>query len=927
MELRVLGVNFQATRDTTIKNRKLKRGMKEQIENIAKSIKRHRELELSISATNNAVGRSLTLYNQVEQQFWLITKQATVIQFKRDLLGNIIPTSAYNETTTYKGDGFPVPRDSKLGGLLIQNHDGRHKYQTPNGEIDIKIFNRSTYTPSVLDNEFATDLLIKIAGDSRTHSFQNIAKILSLQLEIEQEKEKLEKATEEEAKQLIERIEKKEEEKQKYLNKAQGFIRRYAELRFQPILDPIQDSIRRSKVFEGNLIINGGPGTGKTTSLIQRIKFLISPTIEEEINLTQEQKDILYNQKTSWIFYSPNELLALFLRNSMKMEELTADTERVKVWSSHKNELVKTYKLVDTVTKRPFLIYNKSQGSNLIKNTPASVKLIIDSFLKFYFSFQKEKIEKVLEIDTNLFKWKNTGISIQKFLQDKKDINNIDDLIYLFYNLNETYKSEVDKVSDEYSTLIKKVAARIQVEINKTPERANGLSDVLNSWKNSAQDTDDDEDDDDEIEQEDFDEKEEQTTFDFEKELFTKLKALCRKQALKQFDKNTKFSKRDRELLKLIPEVETQAEYEQIGQTAFFKKFFERITKGIVANVLHEIPMNYKKFRREQLLQKNENYDLTILEELVKKDKNSRIHSDEQAFLLYFVNTVCFRLAKGFKIRYDNLSHSYINAHKTNCKPVIGIDEATDFSLIDLLAINSFGHPSISSVTLSGDVMQRMTNGGLKSWEDYITLNPTTERKDLEVSYRQSPTLLSLAQQIYEKSTGEKASYKSYIEKDEAEPKPLMIVSEDEEEKLNWIAERIIEIYKAYGETIPSIAIFLPDENSLESFASKLGIIDTLADVGIFVKACRNGEVLGDKDTVRIFSIDKIKGLEFEAVFFHNIDTIQNQKLSDELLLKYLYVGLSRATFYLGLTTLNEDLAGDLEFLQNSIDKSGKTWK
>src|SRR5690606_15750431 len=188
--------------------------------------------------------------------------------------------------------------------------------------------------------------------------------------------------------------------------------------------------------------------------------------------------------------------------------------------------------------------------------------------------------------------------------------------------------------------------------------------------------------------------------------------------------------------------------------------------------------------------------------------------------------------------RYDNLSHSYINAHKTNCKPVIGIDEATDFSLIDLLAINSFGHPSISSVTLSGDVMQRMTNGGLKSWEDYITLNPTTERKDLEVSYRQSPTLLSLAQQIYEKSTGEKASYKSYIEKDEAEPKPLMIVSEDEEEKLNWIAERIIEIYKAYGETIPSIAIFLPDENSLESFASKLGIIDTLADVGIFVKAC-----------------------------------------------------------------------------------------
>ena len=124
-----------------------------------------------------------------------------------------------------------------------------------------------------------------------------------LNTQIEQEKEELKKATEEEAKKLIENIEKKEEEKRKYLDKAQGFIRRYAQLRFQPILDPIQDSIRRSKIYEGNLIINGGTGTGKTTSLIQRIKFLISPTIEEEITLTKEQKDVLFDQKKSWIFW------------------------------------------------------------------------------------------------------------------------------------------------------------------------------------------------------------------------------------------------------------------------------------------------------------------------------------------------------------------------------------------------------------------------------------------------------------------------------------------------------------------------------------------------------------------------------------------------------------------------------------------------
>lgn len=901
--------------------------MKEKIEDIAKSIKRHRDLEISVGATNNAVGRSMTLYHQEEQQFWLINKQATVVQFQRDLHGNIIPETGFSEATTYKCDGFPVPRDSKLGGLLIQFHEGKHKYQTPKGEIEIEIFNRASYNPSIYDGEYATDILIKLAGDSKTHSFQNISKILSLQIEIDKEKEKLEHATDQEAQQLIQRIADKEAEMKTYLDKAQGFIRKYAELRYQPILDPIQESIKRSKIFDGSLIINGGPGTGKTTSLIQRIKFLISPSIEEYTNLNQSQKDILFNQKTSWIFYSPNELLALFLRNSMKMEELTADTERVKVWGSHKNELVKAYKLVDTASKRPFLIYNKAQGRSLFVNKPKNIQEIVSGLNKFYLDFQKDKLNKVAEIDVSQFKWKITGLSIQKYLNDKKNVKNIDELIRLFLNLNETYKAESETIAEEYSLLIKQVAGRIQVIITKDSARATALADILNQWKNSSQDTEEDDDDDDtEIELEDFEEKEEQTAFDFERELFTKLKSLCRKQALKKFDKNTKFSKRDRELLKLIPEVEQQNEYDQIGQTAFFKKFFERIIKGVLANVLREIPMTYKKHRREQLAAKNKNWDLQILDELVKKDKNSRIHSDEQALLLHFTNSVCFSLSKGFQRQFNSLNHPYLNAFKSNYKPVIGIDEATDFSIIDLLAINSFRHPQLSSVTLSGDIMQRMTNDGLTSWEDFSSVVSGTERKDLEVSYRQSPTLLSLAQSIYEKSMGNKANYKSYIEKDEAEPRPLILVSDDEDEKLTWMAERIIEIYKAYGDSIPSIAIFLPNESQLDSFANKLGNLDTLSDVGILVKACSNGEVLGDKNTVRIFSIDKIKGLEFEAVFFHNLDELQNQNLSSDLLLKYLYVGLSRATFYLGLT-VTEELNSELNFILDSFDKTGKTWR
>jgi len=501
-------------------------------------------------------------------------------------------------------------------------------------------------------------------------------------------------------------------------------------------------------------------------------------------------------------------------------------------------------------------------------------------------------------------------------------------LVSLFLNLNENFKKESDQIAAEYKTLIDKIASRIQVVILADSEREEKLSELLKQWKTDdidTGDTDEDEDEDTEIEQEDFDEKEDQAAFDFEKGLFIKLKSLCRKKALKNFDTKTRFTKRDQKLLALIPEVNEQEEYDELGQTAFFKKFFERLTKGITANILREVPMIYKKHRRQQYQSKTADWNQAILEELVKKDRNMRIHPDEQALLLIFVNSIVYRLSKKFPTQYAILNHPYINGFRNHSKPVIGIDEATDFSVIDLVAINSFRHPLISAVTLSGDLMQRMTEEGLSSWDDFVKVTPNCEMKNLKVSYRQSPTLLALAKAIYKKSTGRIANYESYISKDEAEPKPLMRISVVEEEKLQWIADRIIEIYKAYGDSIPSIAIFLPDEHQLEDFATKLGGLDTLADIGITVKACRDGQVLGDKTEARVFSVKVIKGLEFECVFFHNLDELLEQELSHDLLLKYLYVGLSRATFYLGLT-LKKELPKEISFLAGNFDTSGKTW-
>lgn len=903
--------------------------VKEQIEDIAKRIDIHRKNEIAIEASNFAIARLHTNYNKQEMVFWLTLKPSVEMKFQTDILGNIHPNSGIKTHSTYIGDGKNILRDSKLGALFIQHHAGIHKHTTPKNEIiEIEIFNKASYIPCMPtsnNDECARDISINLSDDSKTHYFDCLSEILILQLEIEQEKENLHTATAEQANELINRINRNEEKKKLLLSKVQGFIRRSASLRFQPILDPIQDSIKRSKLFDGCLVINGGPGTGKTTLLIQRIKYLISDTIEEvKEDLTARQKSVLYDEKSSWIFYSPNELLALFLRNSMRMEGLIADTERVKVWPAHRNELVKRYKLVDINTKQPFMMYNKAEDKRLITNKPENIISITQNLVEYYFNYQKNKILKILNIDVTVFTWKNTGKSIQKFLSKNKDIHNWDALIRLFINLNESYKIKSEAISEDYNKQIGTVASRVQVLVSKDADRLSGISQLLRSWKISPQESDE-EYDEIEIEQENFDEKEETSSAEFEKEFFLKLKSLCRKQALNQFDKNTKITGKEKELLGLIPEAVDQPEYKNIGNTAYFKKYFESLTKGIVPNILREIPIIYKRFRKEQLVSKSADYDLSLLGKLVKTDMNRRIHPDEQDLLLHFINKICLILAKNFNSQYNNILHPYLTAYKANCKPIIGIDEASDFSLIDLLAISSFEHPDISSVTLCGDIMQAMTENGLRSWDDLLAVIPKTTVSNLEVSYRQSATLLSLAQSIYKQVTGSEANYRPFVEKYDVEPKPLMMVSEDEEEKMNWIADRIIEIYKAYGDTIPSIAIFLPQEEQMEYFASHLSKLDTLADVGINVKACKNGEVLGDKDTVRVFSIDKIKGLEFEAVFFHNLDWLQDQRFPEELLLKYLYVGLSRATFYLGLT-LNQELSDNLFFLSENFDTTSHEW-
>src|SRR5262249_41910664 len=116
-----------------------------------------------------------------------------------------------------------------------------------------------------------------------------------------------------------------------------------------------------------------------------------------------------------------------------------------------------------------------------------------------------------------------------------------------------------------------------------------------------------------------------------------------------------------------------------------------------------------------------------------------------------------------------------------------------------------------------------------------------------------------------------------------------------------WLAERVLEIETIVG-SVPSIAVLVGDESRVEPLAQ--AIATRLQERNIKAAACKDGKVVGNDRDIRVFNIRHIKGMEFEAVFFVNLEEII--EAHPDLYAKYLYVGATRAATYLGITFSGE---------------------
>lgn len=934
-------------------------GKNESLYEIGNDIQAHRNKEINDFVQNCAIARASCRYNSSlfpdksgEKIFWLVNRPWMQYNNRKDI--------------ALQNHGQSVCKNTKMGEILTKYFSGKQKYVQANlrgykkgtiNEVEIEIFNRANYS---LTQNSAKEITVNLNGE--TYRYQTLKQLLtekeaiSERLELlkkqqeetrkaleaaeaerkrkQQEEEEAEKARilaeqlkkqrEAEQKQIAE-LEQKEAEANEKIARAKDFLRENAELRSQHLLDPSQEDAKRSDLFNGiPVLIEGGPGTGKTTTMIQRLNFLLSDVAlkDYDCGLTDKQIEEITNPQTrdtKWLYFSPTKDLLDFLRANMANEGLNANEKNSTVIDEYCRYLLSVYKLKMPDQEGPFLMYKQTEGQNCLISDPS---VAIASFERYLIRKVTKTLLEISKLQTNEYPWHKDAVSIKAYCQKAEGIKDMTSLMNLLNSMQTNESSTIKANEKKVNELKNLLTVRVLNLIKEDDTMVSDIKKLFDKWEDEDEDGISDENIDDDIaENEEIENI--ATTKDFMLILNRSLKPILRNLSLKTIDSKQKLSKRQIELYSIVqPYVDVQ-DLTELGQLEWFSKKFAYTCRGIESNIFNQIPKAYKEFRKELLKIGAVCYNQQLLKKIVAKDNNKRLHKEEIELLVGFINNLIYSIYKKSKLRFESMSkNKYVQAYMENVKPVIVVDEATDYSILDYYFIASFRHYEFNAMTLCGDIMQGLNNNGIESWEQLKKhVLPNLKIFELKVSYRQTPTLLNLSKQLYIDDQGVEAPYHSNRTISEDEPQPICIISDDQSKKIKWIAKRICEIYKHCNNSLPAVAILVGDNVDVNEMVSEMQDMDILN--GFSILDCTKGRVAKEMNCVRIFRLSEVKGMEFEAVFFYDIDTALAGQ-SHKMLKRYLYVGVSRATSHLAVTFNQEE--GNEDIIKY-FDTSKRNWK
>ncbi|MDM0055605.1 ATP-binding domain-containing protein [Variovorax fucosicus] len=653
-------------------------------------------------------------------------------------------------------------------------------------------------------------------------------------------------------------------------------------LRDQPILDKFQDEIFRLPLSH-QVVLLGPPGTGKTTTLIRRLgqKLDIQFLDEDEQRVVQEVAVAQgLSHERSWLMFTPTELLKQYLKEAFNRELVPASEQNLRTWDDHRRDLCRqTFGILKTATGGGTFV----QKTGLASLQDATIKNQVDWFTDFDVWQRRVYLQELTSAvqtlePSNIKQAGKLGKTLEKILGEHQNWPATLSSLAAELAGVQSFVAELRDETDQ------RLRAALVAQLQKNRNFVTEFAAFLETLQQVEVDETDDTEPDEEEEVQAPKVGAQAATNEYYQSLRVLSRSAATKRAVSKSNRTGKIFEwlGDRTL--------DQSDLIDIGDKLVLQTAARRFVTP-VRRYIDGIGKRYRAFRRER-------QSAGTWYQLGGFDQRD-VHPLELDVIL-----LATLKAGNELINRQTILRAIDSPQWAPLKTVMGcyrhqilVDEATDFSPLQLACMNALAHPRTRSVFACGDFNQRLTTWGVRTPEALSWSLPGLEVREITVAYRQSRQLNDLARDIIRAVDGTMQNVSLPAEVDNDVESPVLLENSSQLETVKWLASRIAEIER-FVEQLPSIAVFVNSEADVEPTAKALETL--LGEHNIPVTACTEGKIVGQESSVRVFDIQHIKGLEFEAVFFLGVDRLA--ELNPELFDKYIYVGTTRAAAYLGLT-------------------------
>jgi hypothetical protein len=683
-------------------------------------------------------------------------------------------------------------------------------------------------------------------------------------------------------------------------NIVEGFRReqlRSMSLRDNPTLDQFQDAVFRLPL-SSRLVLMGPPGSGKTTTLIKRLgqKLDRDALTEDEIQDVRASRAGIEGHATSWLMFTPTDLLKAYVKEAFNEEGIAAPDQRIQTWSDYRMHLGRR--------ELPILRGGNGGGPFVVRPTLQSLSVTalerpielfeaFDAWQREHFWADLRQRASFLAARGDEASRKGRELARLAEATPSGALPSIQGLL----DVGDDLPARIVEIEEQSRQVIQKAAN------TALAENRSFLEDLGACLARLAEREDQDGD-------EEEDEDEEESVAVAPARLGRQATLAAYSRAIKQaarFEaakRRPTAGSRTAQILgwldrRIPPQADLVAMGHALEAQAALRQFRNPIRRYLLG-----IPSRYKRFRREM-----ENEEGWYRAGAFRQIDLAPLELD--IVLLAMLRTARELITSSrIAARLAEQPFSYLDDVRSLWRSQIVVDEATDFSPVQLACMAELCDPALNSFLACGDFNQRTTRWGSKSQDDFRWVFRDIEVREIAISYRHSRRLNDLARQIAQISGDDAPAVGLPRDvQNEGVPPVVGYSLSDYHICAQWLAGRIAEIEQLTA-PLPTVAVLAPSEADVKPLAEALNSV--LEELNLRAVPCPEGKFVGQDNDVRVFDVRHIKGLEFEAVFFVGLD--QLAEAEPDVFDNYLYVGATRAATYLGVTvreaTLPERIIG-----------------